>query len=313
MSEPILRVENLEKEFGVVHAVRGISFDIEEGQVVGFIGANGAGKTTTMRIMATLDLPTSGKIAICGYDIVNYPEEVRARVGWMPDNYGVYTDMTVHEYLDFFARSFGYKGEDRRHRVDEVIAFTDLASLAERGMDTLSKGMGQRLCLGRTLLHDPEFLILDEPAAGLDPKARIELKRLIRLLAEDGKTIFISSHILSELEEMCDTMLLIDEGEIVHHGSADGMKKRKDEGFVVAIRTSGDPKELERWALLYPGAVVEDAMKDGIRVIFDSADSSVLTKAMKHLMSENIPIIEFRLEERNLEDAFVDILAKVGG
>ena len=189
--------------------------------MVGFVGANGAGKTTTMRIIATLDYPTRGTVRIGGIDVLQYPAKVRSNIGWMPDNFGTYDHMTVVEYLDFFARALGYRGEERLERVEDVMEFTDLASLGDRLINKLSKGMGQRLCLGRALIHDPDLLILDEPAAGLDPKARVELKHLIRILAEDGKTVFISSHILSELGEMCDTLLFIDQGKIIHHGSAD--------------------------------------------------------------------------------------------
>ena len=198
MSEPVIKVRDLERDFGDVKAVCGISFEIEVGRVVGFIGANGAGKTTTMRMMATLEMPTAGSIRICGYDVVNSPNEVRHRLGWMPDAYGTYDNTTVLEYLDFYGRAFGYQSAERRKRLEDVMEFADLSPIADRQMSTLSKGMAQRLCLGRTLIHDPAVLILDEPAAGLDPKARIEFKNLIRLLAARGKTIFISSHILTE-------------------------------------------------------------------------------------------------------------------
>ena len=224
MSEPLVKVRNLTRRFGTLQAVQGISFDIDPGQVVGFIGANGAGKTTTMRMMATLDVPTSGSISIGGRDVLNFPNEVRRLIGWMPDAYGTYENMTALEYLDFYARAFGFGSKERQERIGEVMEFTNLASICTRPMNQLSKGMAQRLCLGRTLLHDPPFLILDEPAAGLDPQARIEFKHLVRLLAQEGKTLFISSHILSELGEMCDTMLFIDTGRIVHYGSAESLR-----------------------------------------------------------------------------------------
>src|SRR5690625_3091789 len=253
MSIPAISVSNLHRRFGSLHAVRGISFEIQPGEVVGFIGANGAGKTTTMRMMATLDSPDEGDIFICGIDVYGHPLEIRRKVGWMPDAYGAYSHMTVEEYLDFFARSFGYYGKERRERVAEVMDFTELTPLAERPVDALSKGMGQRLCLGRTLIHDPPVLILDEPAAGLDPKARVEFKHLIRILAEEGKTIFVSSHILTELSEMCDQFLFIDNGQIVHQGSSESLMHSEDPGIAIAIEIDGSTADLEHCVSMQPG------------------------------------------------------------
>src|SRR5688572_6341310 len=223
-TEPFLAVENLARTFGGVKAVDGLSFELLAGQVVGLIGANGAGKTTAMRILATLDVPDRGQVRLGGVDIVEFPNQVRRRIGWMPDHFGPYSDTTVADYLDFFGRAHGLRGADLRNRVTEVTDFTDLGSLAERSMNKLSKGQTQRLCLARTLLNDPEFLILDEPAAGLDPKARLEFKNLVRVLRERGKTLLISSHILSELGEMCDSLLFMDRGRMVHHGDTDSLR-----------------------------------------------------------------------------------------
>ena len=269
---PAIEVHNLSRWFSGVHAVRDISFSIEPGQVVGFVGANGAGKTTTMRVLATLDYPNRGTAKICGYDVVEYPWEVRQRIGWMPDHFGTYKHMTVLEYLDFFARALGYTGDERNERVREVMEFTDLSSLSDRLIDQLSKGMGQRLCLGRALIHDPEVLILDEPAAGLDPKARVELKHLIRILASEGKTVFISSHILSELEEMCDTLVFINQGQIIHHGSSEELRKSSDGQTVIAVSIAGDTSQLEEWAELNEGVTFKESTKTGARILVDSAE-----------------------------------------
>jgi ABC-2 type transport system ATP-binding protein len=311
---PSVEVRDLQRRFGRLEAVAGVSFAIEAGQVLGFIGANGAGKTTTMRLMATLDVPTAGSVRICGFDAVNDPVEVRRRVGWMPDSYGAYRHVTVWEYLDFYARSYRFRGEERRRRVAEVMEFTDLGDLAEREMASLSKGMAQRLCLGRALLHDPEVLILDEPAAGLDPRARIEFKRLVRLLAEDGKTLFISSHILSELEEMCDALLFIDRGAIVHHGSAESLKQGPGGGgAVVTIVLAGDPERLREWILLSPGVELLEAVPEGMRVRFASSDPAFLAERLGAMVRSGLPVAEFRREARRLEDAFVDVLSRAAG
>jgi ABC-2 type transport system ATP-binding protein len=305
---PIISVRDLHRSFGGVQAVRGVSFDVYPGQVVGFIGANGAGKTTTMRIMATLDMPDAGSIEISGTDVVNFPTEVRQMIGWMPDSYGSYEHMTVLEYLDFFGRAFGLRREAREKQLREVMEFTDLAELATRPANKLSKGQNQRLCLARTLLHDPQVLILDEPAAGLDPKARIEFKNLVRLLADRGKTIFISSHILSELGEMCDTMLFIDAGRVVHFGSAESLRTHSSEEALIDIRVAGDAGALSAWVAMNPGIVLVDSHREGGRVRLDSADPQAVAACLRKMVADGLPVTDFHREARRLEDAFVDIL-----
>jgi ABC-2 type transport system ATP-binding protein len=315
--QPIVEVRNLCRSFGKIDAVRDLSFTIMPGQVVGFIGANGAGKTTTMRMMATLELPTSGSIRIGGYDVVNHPGKVRQLLGWMPDAYGTYDNMTVIEYLDFYARAFGYTKAERRHRVEEVMEFANLTELSDRAINKLSKGMAQRLCLGRTLLHDPELLILDEPAAGLDPKARIEFKHLVRLLAAEGKTLFISSHILSELGEMCDSLLFIDSGQVVHHGSADSLlRERRDaaDAATVEVRLAVDDEavraSLVDWVPLQRGASVLEATRLGLKVRIEPDTPEAMAAFLKKLIQDGFAVAEFRREERRLEEAFVEILGK---
>lgn len=308
MAESIIKVENLERDFGNVKAVNGVSFEIERGKVVGFIGANGAGKTTTMRMMVTLDQPSAGRISICGFDVSDQPTEVRHRVGWMPDSYGAYDNMTVYEYLDFYGRSFGYAKEERWKRVSEVMEFTDLATISGRSINKLSKGMGQRLCLGRTLIHNPEVLVLDEPAAGLDPKARLEFKNLIRLLAGQGKTIFISSHILSELGEMCDHLLFIDAGRIVHQGSTESLTEHNGVEALVDIRVAGDPEALYNWIAASNGVEIADRLKNGARVRIPNSSPEDLAGTLKRLVIDGVPVIGFFKVERRLEEAFVDML-----
>ncbi|MDB6120553.1 MAG: transporter ATP-binding protein [Verrucomicrobiaceae bacterium] len=315
LPETLVRVNDVHRLFPNVYAVKGISFDIHRGQVVGFIGANGAGKTTTMRMMATLDVPSEGQIMIGNEDVVQRPDRVRRLVGWMPDNYGTYTHMTVLEYLDFFARAYGLKGKERANRVQEVMDFADLTPLADRMMNALSKGMGQRLCFGRMLLPDPEFLILDEPAAGLDPKARMEFKNLVRLLSQRGKTLFISSHILSELGEMCDTLLFIDAGKIVYHGGAESLRRggaangeMVAERTVVDITVAGDPSALVEWASMNPGWSVIEQRRDGARLAMVGDDAQALAGGLRKMVMDGLAVTDFHREERRLEDAFVDMI-----
>lgn len=308
---PAIEVIDLHRNFGNLKAVDGVSFKIAKGTVVGFVGANGAGKTTTMRILATLDYPTRGTLKVSGIDVTQYPAQVRSKIGWMPDSFGTYHHMTVIEYLDFFARALGFEGQERTERIADVMDFADLLPLADRLINTLSKGMGQRLCLGRALLHDPEVLILDEPAAGLDPKARVELKHLIRILAEEGKTVLISSHILSELAEMCDSLLFINEGRIIHQGSAESLKRDDSGSTIIRVEVHGDTKALLEWAQMSPHVKLKEGLKEGARIEVDSVDNQNITEVLQRMIKEGLQIIEFHREERKLEDAFIDILENI--
>jgi len=314
MSRPIIRVEGLVRYFGTFCAVRDLSFEVNAGEVVGFIGANGAGKTTTMRMMATLDVPTDGTIEIGGSDVMNHPEQVRGILGWMPDYFGAYANMDVWEYMDFFARAFNLRGAERGRRIDEVMDFTDLTPLADRPCDKLSKGQKQRLCLGRTLLADPEVLILDEPAAGLDPKARVEFRNLVQLLKERDKTIFISSHILSELGEMCDKLLFIDEGRMVHHGDSDSLKHFEQPEVRVELRCLAPMVEIERWVSGQANVHLESEIRHGVLLRFEmdeagkEAEREVLNAALSSMIAGNLRPYEFHRREQKLEDAFISML-----
>ncbi|MFT4177233.1 MAG: ABC transporter ATP-binding protein [Luteolibacter sp.] len=308
-----LKVHNLYRHFGNLQAVNGVTFEVPHGSVCGFVGANGAGKTTTMRILATLDYPTLGSAEVCGINVLHHPREVRKLIGWMPDHFGNYEHMTVLEYLDFYARALGYKGKERRQRIEEVMEFTDLIPLAERFSNKLSKGMTQRLGLGRALLHDPQILIMDEPAAGLDPKARVELKHLIRVLAKEGKTIFISSHILSELGEMCDSLLFINNGRIVHHGDSETLRQGSDSfgGVLYDVQVDGNPQAVSDWCVLQPNVEFLEARKYGGRIRIDTHDPARAADILARMVKDGLRIVEYHREQRNLEDAFIDILGRV--
>jgi ABC-2 type transport system ATP-binding protein len=311
-SRPAIEVTDLRRRYGKLDAVDGVSFAIDHGKVVGFVGANGAGKTTTMRILATLDYPTSGRVSIGGHNVVHYPAKVRRLLGWMPDSFGTYEHMTVLEYMDFYARALGYKGQERLQRIQQVMDFTDLSPLADRMSNKMSKGQTQRLCLGRALLHDPQILILDEPAAGLDPRARVELKQLIRILAEEGKTILISSHILSELGEMCDSLLFIDKGRIVHHGDAESMTRGAQAvETLVTVQVADDPRKLIEWALTAPLIELVEETKRGARLRILAADDATTAGVLRRMIQDGLPVTDYHREERKLEDAFIDMLGRI--
>jgi ABC-2 type transport system ATP-binding protein len=310
MSNPILRVQDLNKSFDGVHAVRGVSFEMEAGHVVGFIGANGAGKTTTMRMLVALETPDSGSIEVAGFDAIQHPHEVRRLVGWMPDAYGAYEHTSVLEYLDFYARLAGLRGAVRVERLREVMDFSGLLDLADRPMNGLSKGMAQRLCLGRALLQKPPILIMDEPAAGLDPKARLEFKNAVALLKKQGVTIFISSHILSELEEMCDTLLFLDQGKVVHHGargSLQGMGAEMD-GVDVEIRVAGSEEPLLAWLKMQAHWTFKEQLACGAIAHFSGNGPEALSGELVRMVEDKIPVCSFHPHQRRLEEIFVDVL-----
>jgi ABC-2 type transport system ATP-binding protein len=315
MSTPFLEVRELVRWYGTVRAVDGVSFTLGAGQVVGLIGANGAGKTTTMRILATLDAADSGTVRLGGIDVAEYPGLVRRRIGWMPDHFSPYQDVTVADYLDFFGRTCELRGAELARRTAEVVEFTELGPLADRLIDKLSKGQTQRLCLARTLLGDPDLLILDEPAAGLDPKARLEFKNLVRLLRGRGKTLLISSHILSELGEMCDTLVFMDGGRVVHHGDTESLQRHDsgDGGATFDIAVHGPPSVLLAWLAVRPGWKLVEERRDGARAVCLLADPAAIATELKRLTADGVPVIEFRRAGRRLEDAFVNILREGRG
>ena len=305
----LLQVSNLSKTFGSLKAVDRISFQINRGQVVGLIGSNGAGKTTTMRMLATIDPIESGSILINGLDVESFPEKVRPLIGWMPDYFHAYNNTSVREYLDFFARAYDLPPSLILDRIREVMDFTELTELEDRLINKLSKGQTQRLCLARTLISDPQLLILDEPAAGLDPKARLEFRNLVQLLKEKGKTMLISSHILSELGEMCDSLIFMDKGQIVHDGDKKELLHRQDNGnYVYEIRLVNNVTEpLENWLTVHPGWSIQSVSDGVVHASFSANDESEVAEQLR-LMCGELPVVEFHHSTRLLEEVFVDIL-----
>ncbi len=288
------------------------------GQVLGFIGPNGAGKTTTMRILATLDLPTAGDALICGESVIDEPDRVRQVLGFMPDSFGRYPNMNIVEYFDFFARAYGFRGAKRRDAVERVIDFTELGPVSNKQINTLSKGMSQRLCLGRTLVHDPDVLILDEPAAGLDPRARVELRELIQLLARElDKTVLISSHILTELGEICDSVVIIEAGKILASGAIEDLQRRTSEvagadtpeaapTSEIVITVLDDAGELEKTLVQLP--FVEEVSVSGQRAtVAFSGDDNAQHELLRRLIEANVRVVSFDAKIQTLEDTFMRI------
>ena len=302
----MLQVNGLVRHFGGVHAVDDVSFSVDRGQVLGFIGPNGAGKTTTMRILATLDTPQEGDARIGGYSVVDDPAEVRRITGFMPDYAGVYANTTVEEYLDFFARGHDFTGDARRKAVAHIIDFMGIGDLRDRNIESLSKGLKQRIALGRAIVHDPDVLILDEPAANLDPRARIEFRVLIRELASDGKTILLSSHILTELSEMCDVVTVIEKGRILANGTVQDVLERVRKGRRLSVRVVGPSDALERFLLEQPGVTNPHETGGRVRFEFDGSDEDQV-QLVGRLVGAGFPVLEVSAHSAGLEDLFIEI------
>lgn len=303
---PAIELRNLRRDFGSTRAVDRVSFEVPAGSVFGYIGPNGAGKTTSMRILSTLELPTSGEAFIEGLSSVNDPDRVRARLGFMPDSFGTYPDTNCAEYLDFFARSHGLIGRDRTKRLRWVMDFTGLRGLAHKPIRGLSKGMRQRLCLGRALIHDPAVLILDEPAAGLDPRARIELRRIIRSLAADNKTILISSHILTELAEMCDRVGILEQGKLLATGTVDEIRQALKPSTDIVARVRGEAHDAIR--VLGDLHDIENLHSDGGRIRFTiNGGEDQQIAILRALVDARVDLLEFSAHDESLEDVFLQI------
>ncbi len=296
------------KRYGKLTALRNLDLTVEEGAVFGFVGPNGAGKTTTMRILATLLRPTAGEAWVVGHSVLNQRREVRRAIGYMPDFFGVYGDMKVWEYLDFFAACYEIPPETRQLLTDDLLELVDLAHRREDYVDALSRGMKQRLCLARTLAHDPRVLILDEPASGLDPRARIEIRELLRELQGMGKTILVSSHILSEIQEICTHVGIIEAGQLVATGTLAEMRKRIQAQRIVRIGLTGRIEEAQDWLSSRPDVMeVQPVTRNGegdLQFLF-SGDDDGLARFLSELVAAGFPVVMFREESGDLEDLFM--------
>ena len=325
-----IKIDHLIRRFGKKNAVNDISFEFESGNIFGFIGPNGAGKTTTIKIMATLDQPTAGDVFFDDISTIAYPEKVRRIVGYMPDSLPAFTDIKVWEYLDFYARAFGLKGETRRKTLADVEAFTNLTGIREKFLNTLSKGMKQRVSLARALVHIPQVLIMDEPAAGLDPRARIELLSLLKILAEQGKAILLSSHILSELQDICDGAVIIEQGRLLASGPLDHLMESAVQNRLASTPPMAIPQPTPeggqaaatpplvlfcvcaaialRLKLMEHPSVKQIDINSPLELVvqFDGTDEDI-PPLMASLFAAGCPIVGFSKQSLGLEDVFMRI------
>ncbi len=308
----MLSLKNLRKVYGTLTAVEGISLDLAPGDVFGFIGPNGAGKSTTIKMTATLIRPTSGTATINGIDVVKYPREVRPLIGYMPDAFGVYDDVKVWEYLDFFCAAYDPPREARPEIIERVLMLTDLTEKREAFVQTLSRGMQQRLCLAKCLVHDPKVLLLDEPASGLDPRARIEIKKLIQKLGEMGKTVIVSSHILPELSDFCNKIGIMERGQLLVSGDVQTIIRQLQPARQLNISILGDFGDRLR---LHKTLETTDKVE---KVTADPTDERTLHVAyrgnledqlqlLRALLADNHPVLSFSESAMDLEDVFMRV------
>ncbi len=301
-----VQVKNLVRYFGPTKAVDDISFSFSSGDVFGFVGPNGAGKTTTLRIMATLDEPSSGDVFLDGESVQEMPEAARHKIGFVPDSLPTHADVTVHEYLDFFARAYGIHGKARKKAVGDVEEFTGVTGLRDKLLKSLSKGMKQRVSVGRALIHNPSLLLMDEPAAGLDPRARVEFRELVTLLAGQGKAVLISSHILTELTEVCNGVVIIERGKLLETGTIDDVTERSRDTQVVAVRTLDDHELLHKALLEFPHVENVRNLNRELHVELAGRDDQA-SALLTELIHRKHRIAEFRHVHDDLEDIFMKV------
>jgi ABC-2 type transport system ATP-binding protein len=300
----VIETRDLTKKYDQLYAVKALDLTLVPGDVFGFIGPNGAGKTTTMRMLATLPNPSWGEAYVCGHSIYTQPKEIRRLVGYMPDAYGVYDDMKVIEYLEFFAAAYRIRGAARRKKCDEVLELVGLGYKRDALANSLSRGMNQRLGLARVLLHDPQVLLLDEPASGLDPRVRIEIRRVIKQLGEMGKTIMVSSHILPELADMCNKIGIIERGELLVNAEVAEVMRQVRRQVVLHVGVVGDPDAAAK-SLSGHASVDRIETRNGHLVVTLRDGVSDYSELPTALIAAGHKITLFREEELNLETAFM--------
>ncbi len=300
----IVQTINLTKKYGKLVALNNLQLQIEEGECFGYIGPNGAGKTTTIKILATLLQPTWGEARVCGHVVGYESRKIRPLIGYVPDFFGAYEDMVVQEYLEFFASAYSITGKQRARVVSDVLELTDLVFKKDALVDSLSRGMQQRLSVARVLLHDPKVLLLDEPASGLDPRARIEIRELLKELRRMGKTIIISSHILHELAELCTTVGIIEQGQLLFHGSIQEIIRRVKTGTKLLVRVV-EQQDLAALLLQRTRGVKTVDQVDGRLIVELDQQTHDFTGIARVLLDNNFRVQELKEEEVNLETAFM--------
>ena len=307
----MLVLDGLTRYYGSFLALDHLSLTIHDGELHGFVGPNGAGKTTTMRILATLLKPTEGTAALDGVDVAGHPREIRRLMGYMPDFFGVYDRLKAWEYLDFYARCYGFGQKERRRMTDSLLELVNLTDKRDSYVDVLSRGMKQRLCLARALIHDPRLLILDEPASGMDPRARAEMKGILRTLKDMGKTVLISSHILPELSEMCDSLTIIAHGRLVFSGSVEELGRHMSGNAPIRVRLAAgaEADAIEAAVTLirqYPG-VTGVGREEGnvLTVDFDGGEDA--TAGLLKQLAAGTPLVDFHRPPLNLEKVFMEV------
>jgi ABC-2 type transport system ATP-binding protein len=305
----MIETRDLTKMYGELYALNRLTLKLEKGDVYGFIGPNGAGKTTTMRILATLLNPTWGEATVCGYSIYNNAKEIRRMMGYMPDFFGVYDDMKVIEYLEFFAAAYRIKGPERRKKCEQVLELVDLGYKRDALVTSLSRGMTQRLGLARVLLHEPQVLLLDEPASGLDPRARIEMRELIKELRGMNKTIMVSSHILPELADICNKIGIIERGKLIFNNDVATAIRQVRQKHIFFVSVGRDQNEVAAKRLeTYPEIATVELNGEGesIKVSLrdEQEDGSFIPE---RLIAEGFKLKSFNEEEINLENVFMSI------
>jgi ABC-2 type transport system ATP-binding protein len=306
----IVRTEGLVKRYDGTLAVAGIDLSVEQGEIFGLVGPNGAGKTTTLRILATLLMPSAGTAEIAGLSVTRNPDQVRRVLGFMPDSFGVYDDMKVWEYLDFFARCYGIGPADRRRMIGDLLELVDLGGKRDNYVQTLSRGMQQRLCLAHALVHDPQVLLLDEPASGLDPRARVELRELLRELRSLGKTILISSHILPELEELCTSVAIVDRGQVLAQGRVSDIERRLRFGAVLRVRLLLEGEALEAARDRFtedPDVATAVLLDDGTIELGFRGDDAASARLLAQSVAAGLPIVSFARAASDLEELFLQV------
>lgn len=302
----MLKIKELTKKYDRFTAVNKLNLEVPHGEIFGFVGPNGAGKTTTMKIICGLMAANGGEVYVNDIDAIKQVREAKEVIGYMPDFFGVYDDLKVSEYLDFYASIYNIKANERKKISDDLLELVDLSDKRETYVDSLSRGMKQRLCLARSLVHNPKMLVLDEPASGMDPRARVEMKEILRSLKGLGKTIIISSHILSELSELCTSIGIIDRGEMVISGKVSEIMQQVYSKRFIKVRLSGKIDEALRVMQEFPFVVSTVVGEDYIEAGFDGKDEE-MGMLLRKLVDKDLPVITFTQLDGNLEDVFMKV------